>query len=365
MSINDTFYFNDIYYIITSISPREVSVNTNQTIGGNITIPNNVSYNNNSYSVTSIVDLAFYQNYNLKEIYLPTSLKSIGADAFYECINLEIIDLSSCIPLTQIGTGCFGLCSSLTNVQFTTSITSIGSNAFLSCTSLEVINLSNCTSLSNLGEGCFGFCTSLTTVQLPTSLTSIGLNSFLGCSNLKNIDLSKCLSLTNLDQGCFDFCTSLSIIIIPASVTSIGQGAFYSCTSLSSVIFLSNTIPSLISDSFLQISNPSTAFYQSGVVNLDYLKSFNFFTNYIELPNPNPSPNPNQSINFSYPVYSPYLQPTSSLGTGARISGAISIGSRPKYGGLNRIYNYYHSLNQEENFLNNVVFQIYGKKINN
>jgi hypothetical protein len=61
-----------------------------------------------------------------------------------------------------------------------------------------------------------------------------------------------------------------------------------------------------------------------------------------------------------YYSYTPYLQPTPSLGTGSRITGSIALGTRPKIGGITRIYNFFKTYNQEEAFKNQLVFNIYG-----
>lgn len=68
----------------------------------------------------------------------------------------------------------------------------------------------------------------------------------------------------------------------------------------------------------------------------------------------------NPSTEAFYYSYSPYLQPTPSLGTGARITGSVGLGTRPKIGGVSRIYNYYKSRNQGPQFINTLIFDIYG-----
>lgn len=61
---------------------------------------------------------------------------------------------------------------------------------------------------------------------------------------------------------------------------------------------------------------------------------------------------------YSYP---PYLQPMPSLSAATpRINGSASIGSRPKFGGINRIYNFAKAHNQVDAFYNQLVFAIYG-----
>jgi hypothetical protein len=66
------------------------------------------------------------------------------------------------------------------------------------------------------------------------------------------------------------------------------------------------------------------------------------------------------------PYYPANLQPsTSSLGSYKRYAAAPSIGSRPKFGGANRIYSFAHATGQTEQVQEQFVFAIYpsfGKK---
>ena len=68
----------------------------------------------------------------------------------------------------------------------------------------------------------------------------------------------------------------------------------------------------------------------------------------------------NPSTEAFYYSYTPYLQPTPSLGTGARITGSVGLGTRPQIGGVSRIYNYYKSVGKGPEFINTLIFDIYG-----
>lgn len=61
-----------------------------------------------------------------------------------------------------------------------------------------------------------------------------------------------------------------------------------------------------------------------------------------------------------YYAYPPYLQPTPSVGTGARVAGSAALGSRPKFGGIVRIYNFYKQHQGTDAFLNDFVLATYG-----
>ena len=71
----------------------------------------------------------------------------------------------------------------------------------------------------------------------------------------------------------------------------------------------------------------------------------------------------NPATSSFYGNYSPYLQPTPSLGSNARISGAVAVATRPQIGGIARIYAYYKTIGKGPEFINNLVFDIYGKRM--
>lgn len=53
---------------------------------GNIVIPQSITYNGKTYSVTSIGDQAFWYCSSLTSITIPNSVTSIGFQAFKKCI---------------------------------------------------------------------------------------------------------------------------------------------------------------------------------------------------------------------------------------------------------------------------------------
>ena len=87
------FEVDGIYYNITSGTNKTVEVTyegtfydySNEYTGG-VVIPNSVTYNGNTYSVTSIGSYAFDGCTGLTSITIPNSVTSIERDAFYYCI---------------------------------------------------------------------------------------------------------------------------------------------------------------------------------------------------------------------------------------------------------------------------------------
>ncbi|MBR0294603.1 MAG: leucine-rich repeat protein [Bacilli bacterium] len=61
-----------------------------ENIRGSIVIPSTVKINNNTYSVSAINDKAFASSTNLSSIYIPSSVKTISATAFYDCNSLTV-----------------------------------------------------------------------------------------------------------------------------------------------------------------------------------------------------------------------------------------------------------------------------------
>ena len=218
-----------------------------------ITIPN---------SVTSIGNYAFYNCTGLTSIEIPNSVTSIGSSAFAYCSGLTsiVVDgnntkydsredcnaiietetntlVSGCkntvIPssVTSIGEDAFAYCYGLTSVEIPNSVTSIGDNAFAYCYGLTSVEIPN--SVTSIGNSAFSGCTGLTSITIPNSVTSIGEWAFYGCTGLTSIEIPN--SVTSIGSSAFADCTGLTSITIPNSVTSIGYSAFLGCTGLTSI----------------------------------------------------------------------------------------------------------------------------------
>jgi hypothetical protein len=306
------FEVDGIYYTYLSQSDKTVAVSFkgnnynsySDEYSGNVVIPESVTYQGTTYSVTSIGGYAFQGCTGLTSIEIPNSVTNIGGYAFYHCSGLTsiivdannsvydsrnncnaIINTSSntliagckntIIPnsVTSIGdrafSGCTGLtsieipnsvtsigsyafyeCSGLTNINIPNSVTSIGRYAFYHCSGLTSINIPN--SMTSIGSDAFYYCTGLTSINIPNSVTSIGNNAFRGCTGLTSIEIPN--SVTSIGNYAFRDCTGLTSINIPNSVTSIGSSAFYGCTGLTS-IEIPNSVTSIGNEAFYKVKN--------------------------------------------------------------------------------------------------------------
>ena len=88
------FEAGGIYYNITDDTNKTVEVTNRGTFydeysyeyTGSVVIPESVTYNGTTYSVTSIGSFAFCDCTGLTSITIPNSVTSIGSGAFYNCI---------------------------------------------------------------------------------------------------------------------------------------------------------------------------------------------------------------------------------------------------------------------------------------
>ena len=130
------FEANGVRYLIGENNTVSVISKTGKYAGA-VSIPNQVTFNDNNYTVTSISSSAFEGCTGMTSISISGSVTTIGDAAFYYCTGLTTVDIPN--GMKTIGEGAFSKCGGLTSVTIPGSVTSIGKNAFFQCYGLTQI----------------------------------------------------------------------------------------------------------------------------------------------------------------------------------------------------------------------------------
>ena len=168
---------------------------------GSVVIPESVTYNGKTYSVTSI-----------------------GSYAFADCSGLTSVTIPNSV--TSIGSGAFRYCSGLTSVTIPNSVISIRGLAFVDCSGLTSVTIPN--SVTSIGGSAFDG-TAWYNNQ-PDGLVYAGKVAYKYKGTMpSNTSIVIEEGTLGIGGSAFQYCSGLTSITIPNSVTSIGSGAFHDC----------------------------------------------------------------------------------------------------------------------------------------
>ena len=154
---------------------------------------------------STLFSVSINQDNEIKSIYIPSNVTSIGNSAFSGCYSLQSITIPNSV--TSIGSGTFQLCQSLQSINIPDSVESIGRRAFYNCQSLQSITIPN--SVTSISENAFSGCQSLQSITIPNSVTSIGRSAFYNCYNIR---YAKINTTAIIDSSTYEFCTSSEYI---------------------------------------------------------------------------------------------------------------------------------------------------------
>ncbi len=176
--------------------------------------------------VTSVSKDAFLRCSLLEEIELPSTIETIGENAFKDTpwlaeqladsplliINDFLIDGSTAtgdvvIPenVKVILGSAFKMNKNITSVTIPEGVTSIGNDAFNGCTALTSFNLPD--TLETIGQGAFAD-TAITELTIPASVKKIGKEAFVNCKQLTEATvLGENVSIGTEALGCLSIFT--------------------------------------------------------------------------------------------------------------------------------------------------------------
>lgn len=299
---------------ITAYYGYEAEVTVPSTIDGYTVVGIQSFHNEEGYSnpnifvrkvvlpetVTYIADGAFYDSddwsakthFELQEIVLPQSLKTIGKNAFYNNYYLQKIDIPA--GVTEIGAGAFAKCQNLSDITIRgentflhggafgeksgysvgpfagklrelhhqwlyddsasdffiwqgqlldyrgtskmpvipDTVKVIGASAFWRS---DITGVTIPSSVKLIGASAFYECASLTSVDIPGSVERIDNNAFCDCTGMTSVKLNKGLKV--IGEGGFNDCEGLTSLVLPEGLTTLEERAFYDCENIERFTF--------------------------------------------------------------------------------------------------------------------------------
>ena len=282
-AVGHDFEDGGIYYNIIHANEVEVTymgdsyTSEDKAYSGTVTIPETVTHDGVTYTVTTIGVYAFYECTELTSVEIPATVTAIRGAAFMLCSNLTDIvfpDSLYCIEdgvftgtawfenlpegLNYIGKVAYkfkGTMPQDTCVVLEEGTLGIAALAFNNCGGMTDIVIPN--TVTYIGMGTFRNCSGLTEIEIPNSVTTIGYQAFVNTPWLNNqpdglVYAGKVAYLYKgtmpdntsivLDEDtrgiatdAFRKCTGLTSVVIPDAVVNIGDGAFLQCSNLKSL----------------------------------------------------------------------------------------------------------------------------------
>lgn len=178
--------------------------------------------------VERISPYSFYKCSNLQKVELAEGIKFIDNQAFYYCDRLLSINFPS--TLTSIGYEAFRE-TDLSEVNIPGSVENIGSNAFYRNKNLKKLTFGE--GLVNIEGTAFFECVSIDSIVCPSTLRTIGDATFSGCKNLKQISLNE--GLVSINSYAFSGCTGLTDIVLPSTLEYCKGCAFNECGNIKTI----------------------------------------------------------------------------------------------------------------------------------
>lgn len=226
-----------------------------EQITGQVVIPSTVTIGGSEYTVTDIATQAF-KNSGITSVFLPSTIESIGRDAFFRCLSLTGVILPE--NVVSIGYDAFYYCSSLEYIKVMDEnpyLYNVG-KAVVSRTLGDIVvaypgkgdtSLTLPESIRGIGEGAFSGCQTLEEVFIPASVESVSSMTFLFCEHLRRVLWNATASA--VPMGTFQGCEALEEVVLSRQVESIGGMAFYG-THLKSLTLLNPNPPTFYDNTF-------------------------------------------------------------------------------------------------------------------
>lgn len=286
------FEADGIFYRITDGDARTVEVTFKgnhpdeyeyEYKGGEIVIPQTVTYKGRTFRVTAFAGQTFKNPYISKVtipegteviadsafiycnqngiITIPKSVKKIGKAAFFPMLYIDALVVDPENPYYDSRGGCNAIIETATGTLLAGSnnsfvpdgVVRIAQDAFVGAQGLKHLVLP--ASLKEIGEAAFVHC-GIKEIDIPEGVTKLERYTFQYCENLQRVTLPQSLvtighaalshcayneivipdGVTTIEDYAFDCCEYLERAVIGRGVKSIGYAAFENCKRLKKVV---------------------------------------------------------------------------------------------------------------------------------
>lgn len=284
-----TFVKDSLTYTVLSAEAKTVAVKTAYDSLVNAVIPETVSNDGITYTVTETQERGFQKLKTLLTVDIPKTIVRFGKHTFNECSNLKktiIHDVNAWVkidfqntslanpayksenlylgdklleevvitePITQINPLTFYYVRTIKKVILPPTVTKIGKWGFYKC-GVQEINLPDALTTSEdyafqysglvhlempdnyltMKNGTFLECLNLKSVKLPSRMKTLPLNTFQKCNNLETVVFGD--SLQTIKKGAF-VATSIKNLVLPKSLKKIENQAFLESIKMEEITF--------------------------------------------------------------------------------------------------------------------------------
>ncbi len=167
--------------------------------------------------LTEFSDNEFSNCLNLKSIYIPAGVQSMGGFGFSNCTSLEKIVVDPANTVYDSRNDCNAIIETATK------------KLIAGCQNTVIPN-----GVIDIGDDAFWGRWSMETMTIPSTVKKIGLSAFAFCISLKSIEIPA--SVKVLKKSAFSN-SGLTSVVIPATIETLEDGAFQECGDLTEVTF--------------------------------------------------------------------------------------------------------------------------------
>lgn len=193
---------------VSTVTPGAVSTPSALTVGTKITVGN--------YVYAIVTEATAQKAGTVKLNKLTDAAKSKATLTVPEKITKDGYSFT----VTGIGQKAFTTSTALKKITIKKNVTYIGVRAFQGVKTLETVLIGD--GVTTIKERAFAGCSSIRTVTLPTQLKFIGVRSFYNCTKLKAVVISS-KKLTTVRQYAFNKTKSTRYFMVPSGKKSLYQ----------------------------------------------------------------------------------------------------------------------------------------------